>query len=60
MPDTALGCQHPFQVTPEALQTINVISLSVTVFPVFVLHQAMNIPFGGDPGIASESIRAYD
>jgi hypothetical protein len=52
--------KSPFLISEIALQAINVIPLSVTVFQVFVPHQAMNTPFGGDSGIASESIRAYD
>jgi len=56
--DATLGCESPFEVSPEPFQPVDVVSLAIAVLTLLVLHQAMNITLGRYPRVTLPGVRA--
>jgi len=56
--DAAFGRQSSFEVSPESLKSVYVITMLIGIFSFSVLYQAMDITFSRNAGIAFPGIRA--
>ena len=59
-PDSALGGQFSFQVSPESLQPVNMISFFVGVFILSVFNHSVDIAPRDDTGVSSPCVRTND